>query len=82
MAVLQKQQQLKALLKALQQQVNERREYLSSLERDIEIATIAGADKIRELQGEIDELESERARLLRLALGYEQRIRDAKLQLE
>lgn len=78
MAVLQRQQ----LLKEVNETIRERKEYLATLERNIEVATIAASDRIRELQGDVGELEDEKSRLLRLALGLEQRIRDAKVIVE
>jgi hypothetical protein len=73
-AVLQRQQ----LLRELNDTIRERRGYLDQLERNIEVVTISAADRMRELQGEIDEQENEKLRLMKQAFKLEQRIRDAK----
>jgi predicted nucleic acid-binding Zn-ribbon protein len=73
-AVLQRQQRLKEL----NETIRERREYLEQTERNIEVMTIAAADSMRELQGDIDELENEKLRLMKQLFGLEQRIREAK----
>lgn len=62
-------------------QIKERTEYLTRINDDIDAATIVGADRLRELAGEVTELEEEKARLMKQNLGLEQRIRENKLHL-
>jgi predicted nuclease with TOPRIM domain len=56
-------------------EIRERTAYLGQINADIDMATLAGSDRIREISGEISQLEEERARLLTLNLGLEQKIR-------
>lgn len=59
-------------------EISERYSYLTQINRDIEAATIAGGDAIRDLQSEIRVLEDEKARLMSYNFGLEQRIRENK----
>lgn len=65
----------------VEQQIRERLAYLKQIERDIEQVTLAGSDKIRVVQGEIDQLESEKARLMTVNFGLEQQIRENRVRL-
>ena len=63
----------------LESAIVDRAAYLRQIERDIEEVTLAGSDRIRVLQGEIDSLEREKARLMKQLLGLNQQIRERKL---
>lgn len=66
----------------LDQTIAERKAYLKQIEEQIDIVTLAGNDKIKDIQDEIEQLDQERARLLKLNFGIEQRIRENKHILE
>jgi hypothetical protein len=61
--------------------IKERSAYLDQVNRDIEAVTLAGNDRLREIAGEIEEAESEKARLMNLNLGLEQKIRENRERL-
>lgn len=68
-------------LRQLDQTIRERREYLATIERDIEVATQTGAFALTEVQSEINVLNNEKARLLRQNLELAQSIRERKAKL-
>lgn len=65
-------------LSDLNEAVKERKAYLETIERSIEDVTTAGNNQLLNIQAEIDGLERERARLLKLNYGLEQKIRENK----
>lgn len=69
-------------LSQLDKTIAERKAYLEQIERDIEAVTLAGNDKLKDIQDEIEQADQERARLLKLNYGLEQRIRENKLILQ
>lgn len=59
-------------------ELENRKAYLIQIERDIEAVTLAGADRLRVIQGEIDAAEKEKARLMKLNIGLEQQVRETR----
>jgi len=61
--------------------IQERRAYLKQIEADIEAVSLAGNDQMRDIQGDIEQLEQEKARLLKSNLSLDQSIREKKTLL-
>jgi len=61
--------------------IQERRAYLKQIEADIEAVSLAGNDQMRDIQGDIEQLEQEKARLLKNNLSLDQSIREKKTLL-
>lgn len=59
--------------------IQERKAYLKQIEEQIEAVSLAGNDKMYDLQRDIEQLEQEKARLLKTNLILEQKIRENKL---
>ncbi len=60
----------------LLEQIADRKAYLVIIERDIEAVTLEGNNKLLYIKGEIDSLEREKARLMRLNFRLLQTIRE------
>lgn len=74
-------EQRRQKLREINAEISERSAYLVKINDDIDTATIAGSDRLRELAGEITALEDEKARLMKQNLGLEQKIRENKLRI-
>ena len=61
--------------------IQERKAYLKQIEEQIEAVSLAGNDKMYELQQDIEQLEQEKAHLLKFNLMLEQKIRENKLRI-
>lgn len=61
--------------------IQERKAYLKQIEEQIEAVSLAGNDKMYELQQDIEQLEQEKAHLLKFNLILEQKIRENKLRI-
>lgn len=59
--------------------IQDRRAYLKQIEQEIEDVTLAGNDRMRDIQDDIEQLEQEKARLLKFNMSLEQQIRENKL---
>lgn len=66
----------------LKQQIKERKDYLSTIERDIELVTTAGNNQLLIIHGQIEVQETRKASLLKECYGLEQRIRELKILAE
>jgi len=66
-------------LKNFNDLIKERKEYLETIERNIEAVTEAGSNRLFELNGEIEAIESKRAELLKVNYQLEQTIRQNKI---
>lgn len=62
-------------LSNLEDTIRERKTYLDTIERDIEAVTTAGNNHLFIIQGEIEELNNEKARLMKQNYELEQTIR-------
>lgn len=61
--------------------IQERKAYLKQIEEQIEAVSLAGNDKMYELQQDIEQLEQQKAHLLKFNLMLEQKIRENKLRI-
>ena len=65
-------------LNQLDIQIIDRKDYLAQIERDIELATTEGNNQLLLIRGELDGLDREKARLMKLLYSLEQDIRDKR----
>lgn len=65
-------------LSDIEETIKERREYLATIERDIEAVTTAGNNQLLIIRGEIEMAEREKAQLLGQNYYWEQKLRENK----
>lgn len=65
-------------LSSLDEEIKERKEYLATIERDIEAVTTAGNNALFNMRGDMENLEREKAALLKKNYQLDQVIREKK----
>lgn len=65
-------------LQEINQEIRERKQYLHTIESEIELASESGAAALRDLSIEVNALEKEKARLMKQLLVLKQEIQEAK----